>query len=55
MSCEGFYGGADRFRTCDPQTASLMLFQLSYSPNNLKIAPIRSSSQFPYRQLKDKS
>jgi hypothetical protein len=24
--------GADRFRTCDPQTASLMLSQLSYSP-----------------------
>jgi hypothetical protein len=29
---EGFFGGAGRDRTDDPQTASLMLSQLSYSP-----------------------
>ena len=29
---EAFSGGAGRVRTDDPQTASLMLSQLSYSP-----------------------
>ena len=36
-------GGADRFRTCDPHNAIVVLYQLSYDP----IQSGRQSNLFP--------